>query len=207
MTCVRNACRGVTVRRDGCAAGRYDVCAAFTLIELLVVVVLISVVSGLVAPRLLNFSRRDADESARAVRNLLSIAAHRDALASGRTALEYDAGARSLALLMHGAASGERAAGWRADPLVEPVALLSLTLESAALDGGELDPAGWRVTFPAHEPRGVIEIVLADAGAPPRRWRVALLPDAAEATLDDEATRRTPASIDLDAQGRGEVIW
>lgn len=188
---------------------------AFTLIELIVVVILLAVVTGLVAPRLLDVSRRKADETARAVRNLVSIAAYRDAVGTQRVALAYSRTDRTLALQTLRSPDGGVGEGgpvqWLADPLVAPVLLEGMTLRSASMGGLALDVAQWRVEFPRHEPRGAIEIVMqAETGGTtsglPRLFTVSLLPSASEATLDAGAGGvETP--VDLDATGQGVSTW
>jgi prepilin-type N-terminal cleavage/methylation domain-containing protein len=183
----------------------------FTLIELVVVVLLLAIVTGLIAPRLLDLSRRRADETARSVRNLLSIAAYRDAVGQQRISLEYSQTDRTLALLTLRAPPEGGAAAWLPDALIPPVALEGVSIRSAMLDGAALDPASWRVEFPRHQPRGSVELVLqSDAGVAgagsPSLFVVSLLPSASEATLDAGAGA-VPVPIDLDASGMGTSTW
>lgn len=183
----------------------------FTLIELVVVVLLLAIVTGLIAPRLLDLSRRRADETARSVRNLLSIAAYRDAVGLQRLSLDYSQTDRTLSLLTLRAPPEGGTASWQPDALIPPVMLDGVRVRSATLDGAALDLASWRVEFPRHQPRGAVEIVLqsetetSGSGAP-RLFVVSLLPSASEATIDAGAGT-TPTPIDLDATGMGASTW
>lgn len=186
------------------------VARGFTLIELIVVVVLVAVVSGLIAPRVLDVGRRRTDEAARSVRNLLSIAAHRDAIGQQRLAIEHSDDPAALTLMSLRVPAGEADLRWAPDALVAPAPLDGLRVASVSLGGAALQSRGFRIEFPRHEPRQNIEIVLEEdppprAGAP-RRFVVSLLAGSTQATLDAEAAR-VPASIDLDGAGRGTSTW
>lgn len=177
---------------------------AFTLVELIVVVLLLGVVAAAVAPRLGGSARRRAEEAARAAKNLVSIAAHRDAMGVGPIALAFDSRTRVLSLeSLRPVGGGERS--WGADPHVQPLEMTVIAVTSALVNGSAMDGSAWRVEFPRHEPRPLIEIVLEGAGG---RWVVVLLPGASEAELVGGASAAAGArSVDLDATGRGVVAW
>lgn len=179
---------------------------AFTLIELIVVIVLLSVVAAVFAPRLAGNEERRAEQSAREVRNLVSIAAHRDSLGSERMSVAYHADAGVLAIETRRAAP-DGSHGWRPDALAASVRLSPLKMRSVAIDGQALDGAEFRVEFPDHEPRGVVEFVLERPGTADV-WHIVLLPGAVQAQMNKGAM---PANllrpIDLDAQGSGASPW
>ena len=57
--------------------GKAALASAFTLIEMLVVVVIISILAAAMIPSMLNVGQRQAEQEARAVQRLLSIAAEK----------------------------------------------------------------------------------------------------------------------------------
>lgn len=191
---------------------------AFTLIELVVAVLVLGVIAAVIAPRLLDAGSRRAQENAREVVHLISVAARRDALGGRRQALEYDSAASTLSLLVLAAPApdGRTPGGWRADPLAPTVKLEGVRLREAAFDGRRQDPRGWRMEFPETGPRPELELVLEPA-APQKiktAWTIDLLPSASAAWMDDGASPRGQAaahaglrSIDLDASGKGQQAW
>ncbi len=179
---------------------------AFTLIELIVALVILSVLAAAIAPRLGDDGARRAARAAIGVRNLLSVAAHRDSLGGERLAVAHDPEGRTVSLeAFRSASNGERV--WRADPLTPAAGLGPLTMVSAALDGRVLDAGAWRIELPEHEPRPVIELTLERPGTK-ERWTIVLLPGATEAEIADAATLPMLARpVDLDAQGTGSSAW
>lgn len=179
---------------------------AFTLIELIVVIVILAVVSAAVAPRLAGDESRRAGQAARSVRNLLSVAAHRDSLGSERLSVAYDAESKTIALeTRRAAADGLRA--WRVDALTPAVELGPLGIRSAAVDGQVLDAGSFRMEFPEHEPRCLIELTLERPGTS-ETWSIVLLPGAVQAEMVEAAlSMQLVRPIDLDAQGSGGSPW
>lgn len=182
------------------AAGRL----AFTLIELIVVVIVLSVIAAAIVPRLAGDDSRRAALAARAARNLLSIAAHRDSLGQSRFALAFDHDTNTLTL--ESLRADDASPTWRTDPLIDPVPLSPLTLRAASLDGTPIDTASWRVELPRHAPRPLITLNLEHE--PSRaEWIVALLPAATQADLLRPGETPALLPIDLDAQGLGRLPW
>ncbi|MBL8745346.1 MAG: prepilin-type N-terminal cleavage/methylation domain-containing protein [Phycisphaerae bacterium] len=179
---------------------------AFTLIELIVVIVILSVVAAAVAPRFSGGDARRAEQAARNVRTLLSIAAHRDSLGSERLSLAYQQSSRTLTLeTRRAAADGSR--GWHADPLIAPAELGPLAIRSVSIDGRVLAEGDFRIEFPEHEPRGLIELTLERPGAA-ESWSIVLLPSSVQADMNPNGARQDLVRpIDLDAQGSGESPW
>lgn len=177
---------------------------AFTLIELIVVVIILSVVAAAIVPRLAADDSRRAALAARAARNLLSIAAHRDSLAGRRLAIAFERDSNSLAL--ESLRADDAGPAWRTDPLIDPVPLDPLTLRAASLDGTAIDTPSWRVELPRHAPRPLITLSLEHT--PSRaEWIVALLPAATQADLLKPGETPALLPIDLDAQGLGRLPW
>ncbi len=179
---------------------------AFTLIELIVVIVILSVVAAAVAPRFAGDDSRRAEQAARNIRNLLSIAAHRDSLGSERLSVAYNTESKRLTLDTRRAAT-DGSHAWRSDPLTAVVELGPLALRSAAIDGHILDAGSFRVEFPEYEPRGMIELMLERPGTP-ETWSIVLLPGAVQADMNiGGATLQVVRPIDLDSEGSGASPW
>lgn len=181
--------------------------AGFTLIEVIVVIIILSVVAAVIAPRLGRENLRKADAAARGARNLLSIAASRDSLGGESLVIEYDPDARTLALLSR-RRGGDTDGTVRPDPLTPAVMLSPLVVRNASIDGQVLSDGAFRIDFPDHEPRGLIEIVLEMPDSAGEAWTLALLPGATEAMLvNGSSLSAALRPIDLDAQGGGESPW
>lgn len=179
----------------------------FTLIELIVVVVLLGIMAAIITPRLFESASRRAGACARELTTLLSVAAHRDSLGADRLALEYDAPARTLRMLMLRSGDGE--AQWRVDPLVSEVVIPADATLAAFADGRALDASAWRIAMPPTEPRPTIELRLSLAGARSEGWAITLFSAASSANLQapGAAARAALTSIDLDAAGVGNMPW
>lgn len=178
---------------------------AFTLIELIVVIVLLGILAAVLAPRLGSNEARRAEQTARSLRNLLSIAAHRDAVSTGRFAIAYDSESNSVTLESFRAPSPDSGGAWLPDPLTPPVALGSLALRDALLDGSALDARAWRIEFPRHQPRPAIELNLEQPSIR-AMWTISLLPGAGQASIFMPG-RTILRPIDLDAAGTGHTTW
>jgi prepilin-type N-terminal cleavage/methylation domain-containing protein len=178
---------------------------AFTLLELIVVIILLAVVAAVIAPRLAGSPARDAERALERIADLLCVAAHRDSV-GGRHAIAFDPAAGSFVIeSLRPDTTGGRA--WRPDPFLPPARLNPLTLRAILLDGSPIypDPDGrWRIEFPEHEPRPLIEMRFESVdGAASHPLR--LLPGAVRVEPRSVASREAP--IDLDAQGTGHSAW
>lgn len=219
----------MSVSPDTLSRPRRRVARAFTLIELIVVIVVLSVVAGIAAPRLLNSSSRRAQSEVRQIAELLSAAARRDGSGGGLGEAQrvvFDADKGVLSLEVRRARAGEQDAGaWREDPLVAPVNLENVRLERAVVDGVNADERGWRLDLAPGRVRPTIELVfVADqaggkarrtgSAAPARpaanaeRWNVLLLSYAAGAEIAGVGGAGAALrSVDLDATGMGDKPW
>lgn len=183
--------------------------AAFTLVETIVVIVIISLLAGLIVPRLVAPASRQGAGEADAVRGLLGLVAQRASLGGQPAALAFDADAATLALLT-GAADQGGAAVWTRSPLAPPVTLAAARIESFAVDG-QVTAGGtsWRVEFLPGAPRPAVSLLLA---AGDRAWQIDLdSGDLSAALLDlPSAGAWSPSpsrAVDLDAQGRRQTPW
>jgi prepilin-type N-terminal cleavage/methylation domain-containing protein len=199
---------------------------AFTLIEVIVVIILLGVLAGVLLPRLGLNTSRAARTEAMALRDMLTVAAERDALAGASVALEYDAKEERFNLLTLRQVDDRDAvtAQWRPDPLVTPVQMSLLAVRSAEADAKPLDIRRGFILDMAGDGlagggmggiRPSITIVLVpramsnDArGVSASQWRIELAPEsgAAVATSGDHPASPTRV-IDLDATGRSEDPW
>ncbi|GAB4543775.1 MAG: hypothetical protein Tsb0013_00240 [Phycisphaerales bacterium] len=195
----------------------------FTMVEAIVVVVLLGVVAGLTAPRLMNNDARRADAAVESVAGVLDVIAQREALGTVRMALAYDAEERSLRLERLAmptdddgrivAITRRNSGEWKPDPLAPDVTLGPLRVQEVRVDGDALDDDSWRLEFVPGEARPLIEMDLAAfIGGRDRTWRVELLPFAAESehwstTSGDRRDRDALESVDLEDLGLSEIPW
>jgi prepilin-type N-terminal cleavage/methylation domain-containing protein len=190
---------------------------AFTLIELVVVILVIAVLAGFMAPRMVNSARRQADLEAAEVTRLLGVAARRAALSSEIVAVEYNAAVPSLSLVVLrdiDTGRGSRRT-WVQDALVPPVNFQAATILRATADGQPVAGSGgnWWVDFNPSEPRPALWILVGDArGDSTLQWQVELLPEETTASRRslNEPSRASIAGavrIDLDASNQGERAW
>jgi len=180
----------------------------FSLIELIVVSAILVVLAGAITLRLTDQSSRQAEKTARAMKDLLTAAASRDDLFVQHVRLEYSGD--ELRLMIPDAAPGAGgAAEWRPDPLVPSVSAEGVDVRAVLADTTRLDPQSWRIDLTSFDRRPAVAI-LVQGGAD--AWRIDLAPDAAEATLAS-ADPRAPfdpmsgGAIDLDDDGRGNEPW
>ncbi|CAN5813808.1 hypothetical protein BH11PLA1_BH11PLA1_17010 [soil metagenome] len=209
--------------------------AGFTMVEIIVVVILIGIMATLALPRMLGTRDRAADAEAEIVRGLITTLAQRSGPGSQSVALEYDAGAGTLRLMVdHGA---EQSAGltpvskntWDTMPLVRPVVLTATALQALVVDGkAQTFAAGTgagsgggvvRIEAIRGRARPSLSIVLARestaraAGASSGPgYQIDLLPGAAAAQLRSlsQAGNWGPTDTraqDLDAAGQRETPW
>lgn len=175
------------------------------MIELIVVVILLSVLVGLITPRMLGWTRRQTEATALKFADLLSAAARRDVLSSQRVAIDFDA-KRASARVQVLAISGAQSA-WQGDPLVPDVLFNEVALTSITSDGVTLDPSSWRIEFSAGASRPAIGAVLVgDSGK--ETYRVDLPARGTRAIVTQGET--PPQGIepeDLDAEGKAESSW
>lgn len=181
---------------------------AFSIVEIIVVVVILGVLIGAMAPRLVALTGREAEGAAGRVADLLSAAARRDLLTHQRLAIEFDGSAARMRLLV----LSEDGETWREDRLTPAVNLGEVKVSRAMADSAALDPANWRVEFPQDQPRPALVIGLASARGS-EAYRVELPARAARAVVrsGENPSARELAEldgvVDLDAKGMGEQAW
>jgi prepilin-type N-terminal cleavage/methylation domain-containing protein len=201
---------------------------AFTLLEILVVVVILSILATAIVPRMLNVGQRQAEQEARAVQRLLSIAAEKVSVWNQPVAVDYQADKNTLSVWTQredakatADTTGAARVRWSYDPLVEPVLLDRLKISSASTDGQSLASGKWRVTFIPGQPRPVIAVNLEPkSDRDGARWTVTLPADEVIAmrTSSSDPSKSIGSgssssfgsqarSIDLDDTGKGETSW
>ncbi len=181
--------------------------AAFTMVEIIVVVVILGVLAGLMVPRVISSSGREARRAAEAAAEVLSAAARRDSLSTQRVAIDFDGSLGTLKLVKMGTnARGE--AAWVDDQLAPRAEMGSAIVTSAMSDTLTLDASGqFRVEFPVMGRRPDVTLVIEDSR---RRetYRVVLSSSAVRArVVMPGQSAEASAVTDLDAQGKGEQAW
>ncbi|MEM1424080.1 MAG: prepilin-type N-terminal cleavage/methylation domain-containing protein [Planctomycetota bacterium] len=195
----------------------------FTLVEAIVVIVMLGIIAGLTAPRLVGTDRRRAETAAESVAGVLGVIAQRETLGTVRMALAYDPQERAISLERLElptdddgrflGLSRRDAGAWRPDPLAPEVTLGPVRIDEVRLDGLALSESAWRIEFVPGEARPLIEMdLVANIEGVERTWRVELLPFATEADKwsTTDGARRTGEplrSSDLEALGLSDVPW
>ncbi len=195
---------------------------SFTLLEILVVIVMLGILAGVILPRTAGFGAARARQEAMAVRDLLTQAAERGALRHESVAVQYDAEAARLTMLVQReqVLNGQTVVQWRPDVLAPGVQLELLRVGSGTLGTRSLDTAGFIVDVAGAglgEGRPMIAFVLVPseegAGRNAGTWRVELPENAAASVAEQvEPSRagralRESRLVDLDAQGRSFDPW
>lgn len=192
------------------ASARHAGPPAFTLVEVIVVVILLSVLSAVVVPRLGNMGARAAANEAESAGALLTVLAQRS-VSGDATALVSDPARRELRLEIRRASADELETTWEIAPLARPVRLERLALRQAVIDGGAIPGATpWRSECGAGLPAPLVSLLLAaDDG---EAWQIDLAAGRMQATtrrLSDAAQWQPGlgAGVDLDAQGGRDKPW
>lgn len=189
---------------------------AFTLVEALVVIVIITILAGLIVPRMLSTGPRLDQGETKAVQRLLSVAAEKSALLGQPVAVEYTAANSTLRVLVQRSRLDDQgqplAPEWIVDSLVEPVTLEYTQLKDARASGVVLEKSAWRITFPPGQPRPEVLLVLSRKDAQDQLTRIALPTYAAGALREDASPGARPSAatigaIDLDDAGKGTKTW
>lgn len=190
---------------------------AFTFVELVVVIVIVSIVAGLIIPRITSWKSRQGELSVNAIADVLSAAAKRDTFSAQPAALVFEAGSaglRLMALQVNNAASFDPGSEtWVQDPLTPAANLEGVRLLAGAAGPTELDTKKFRIEFPgaggAQGRPGVALLFGDDQG---QRWLVKLPPSGTRAEIvTNAAAKGLPTSdadeIDLDATGMRDEAW
>ena len=200
----------------------------FTLIEVIVTVVVLSVVFGVVAPRLLALGSGEAEAEVERVAGAVSAVARRSALGSERLAVVYEpgggvgAGVIRVESFRTGRGEGEDGeASWRTDPFVDDVELSGAGVWRAVIGGveyrGEVVSGGgggegWRFELVPGQVRRsfVVELRERPMGEGSRRWVIDLPSYGARVGVIDPEGRSSferLSPVDLDEAGDGEGRW
>ncbi|HMN42225.1 MAG TPA: prepilin-type N-terminal cleavage/methylation domain-containing protein [Phycisphaerales bacterium] len=202
---------------------------AFTLAEIIVVVVIIGILAGVMAPRMISIGPRQAEQEAKAVRSLLTVAADKASVMHRTVAVDYaeattGTNARGASLTIWVRREDPKAAPdavgaarvtWEQDRMSQVVELTRLRVAQALEDGSVLSGGKWRVVFTPGHPRAAMELRLEPISSRDGPvWTVALGPDDTAATLGVEGeapgaagTGASARTIDLDDAGKGDAKW
>ncbi len=214
----RRLSRSRSLRRSG-----------FTIIEVIVTVIVLAVVLGVAAPRLLSGGGDRARVTAESVAESVSDVARRSGLGSERLAISYehpDEPGRSgvVRVLSFRVPPTERRDDgeprWMDDPFIGAVELERVELSRAVIDGVEIVRESFRVDIEPGQVRPDLRIELAETGSNEGDagdvWAIELPSYGSRAVLIDprgevvggaggDAGRLRP--LDLDADGDGEAAW
>lgn len=193
--------------RKGCRESR----RGFTLVELVVVVVILAIAASVIMPRMFDRTRRDAEQSARSLSELVSALGTRATLGGQRLALRYDSRSNRLvpeSWAFRGSPGDFSAEGeWVGDPILASVTLEGLEIRSINVDGQALSPDSWRIESRMGAPAPVVSI----GAGPPKSstgWSIELAPGSLRASMRPMDAPPTAANIvDLDAQGLDKEAW
>lgn len=185
---------------------------AFTIIELLTIVVILGILAGITLPRLVGQTGRAASRELEGVEDFLTAAGTRESLTSAPLAIEYEDDTLTLVTLRapEDFSPFSPPGTWVPDPLVEPVTLAHLELNTAAASGQTLDDDEWRISFSTIEARPAVALGLSDPEG--NQWLVWLPPDSTRArtsklTAGVRADDLRQTTVDLDAAGREDDPW
>ena len=181
---------------------------AFSLVEVIIVVMILSVLSGLIIPRMVGIASSKERLVVTTAADLLSAFAYRDSIASGSAAIEYNGGNRSLILL--GARGGNKKDDpltWQRDPLA-PVVRFPDHIDIRALADEELLPeTNWSITARDDGTRPTVQFQIRGK----KIEATVSLPKWAQSPYVVESgaliVPRLPDAIDLDATGQGRDTW
>lgn len=184
----------------------------FTLIELMVVLVILGIVAGVIAPRLLSGASRSAEADVRKAAELISAAGRRDTLTSQQLAIDFD-GTTFRLMVLHLPSAADAARGlpaeWIRDSLNMPVEIKDAKLVSVSADGAELDPRRFRVEFLQSGVRPAVLMVFSQLDDR-SSWTVSLPTGAFRARIisgEDRLAALDQTTVDLDLAGRAEEPW
>jgi type II secretory pathway pseudopilin PulG len=179
---------------------------AFTLFEMIVVMVVLIVLLGLSAPRIIGSERRQFEQAVNALSDLLIMYAQREAIGQKPIALYYNVLTHSIELRVLDMLEGDPSlADWRRDVAIPPVKLPDTVMVAEVLESGSaLDSGEWVIYNTPGQPRPEIQITLQGNEG----LATVVLPSFALApyTLNESGGGgRMP--VDLDGTGRNREDW
>jgi len=191
------------------------------MIEVIVTLVVLSVVLGVVTPRLLNLRQDDAERVARQFADALNAVARRSEIGSQPLAIVFDDEGREievLSLRRPRGAGREIEPEWAPDPFIAPVELEEARLVRALVAGVVQPPGAWRVDVEPGRTRPGLELAFAPLSRRERdasAWTVSLPAWANRAVVrapsgrvvSGGAAAAQAAPVDLDEIGAGEARW
>ncbi|MCA9293014.1 MAG: type II secretion system protein [Phycisphaerales bacterium] len=194
----------------------------FTLIELLVTLIIIGVLAGLAAPRLLSTEERRAETTVRAAAALMTSAAQRSVMGREPVALVYghEAGELRLEVLRPPRALGterDPKPQWGSDPFLPAIRLETMRIAGMSVDGRDARPGDFRIEITPGTLRPTLAMMLRRYNATAQRfdergraWLIELPSYASTARvvgLRSSDDVEAPQPIDLDQVGQEDSPW
>jgi prepilin-type N-terminal cleavage/methylation domain-containing protein len=181
----------------------------FTLIELIVVIVLLSLLAGVILPRLFSRSGREAKAEVDALASLVGAATRRTMLTTQRVALDFNENTMRLMVLRPRNPDSFALSNmeWTPDLLTQAVTLEHTQISSATRDGARLDTRRFRIEL-GHDLRPEVLLTLdSTAGRSWTIWVSSEVDGAMVLDRDQSADHIQSRIVDLDRAGRGLSAW
>ena len=184
---------------------------AFTLIEMIIVLVLISIMTAMLVPRMAGNDKREFKNAVDQVSDLLTMYAQRQSLGQKMVGIYHDRGRNSIELVVldAGADPSNHVAAWLPDTYVKPVVLPSFMFDTDvgfSINGDTIDASEYPITSEIGQERPWLEVGLRGAG---ERALISLPPYGVAPTLNATfaVSGVARAKYDLDAAGRSREDW
>ncbi len=185
---------------------------AFTLMEIIIVIVVMSIIMAIAMPRFGNTARRQMQNTADELADMLTMFAHHAATEHRPIAIWHDYARNWIVLLVMDIdpATPNDPPQWQVDRFVQPVKLPASVDKRNVIgmqDGEVVDFPRWPIATKLGQPRPEIQISFSDDTGLTKTLLLkshALTPTQLEIAAESGAIR---LAIDLDATGRRQEDW
>lgn len=188
------------------------------------VLIVMSIALGMIVPRISISSRRQTENTVRAVASMVALCAQRSVGGSEITALVYgedeDGWTLHIEVLRQERGNYDRTEReWRRDPFAPEVRLDTCRVQRMTMDGVEFNQESFRMVFEPGVQRPQVSMTIVEGTSEPegyqrsdqRVWQIDLPSYALRPVISGlsagETQLEAPQPIDLDALGRVEESW